>query len=206
MGSCISSSSKQHQQQQQQQQPEDSSDMKFGLPFVSKTNNHLIIPSPVKQKSLSIPVTGSKDETFFDSNVWLDSDCDDDFMSVNGEFTPSRGNTPVHHNFTTGAPRVDKTGATDLTPNGRPEPSPTDKKHRLSDLFKESLRAEHNEDEQNTSGSATPYASSFQSSERTPNGNFKVRSLRSIQCCLPSLRSSSFNERKKKMSPVGTIA
>lgn len=200
MGSCISSSSK----QQQQQQPQDSSDMKFGLPFVSKTNNHLIIPSPVKQKSLSIPVTGSKDETFFDSNVWLDSDCDDDFMSVNGEFTPSRGNTPVHHNFTTG---VNKTGATDLTPNGRPEPSPTDKKHKLSDLFKESLRNDHNEDEQNISGSATPYASSLQSSERTPSGNFKVRSLRSIQCCLPSLRSSSsFNERKKKMSPVGTIA
>lgn len=201
MGSCISSSSK---EQQHQQQPQDSSDMKFGLPFVSKTNNHLIIPSPVKQKSLSIPVTGSKDETFFDSNVWLDSDCDDDFMSVNGEFTPSRGNTPVHHNFTTGA---NKTGATDLTPNGRPEPSPTDKKHKLSDLFKESLRNDHNEDEQNISGSATPYASSLQSSERTPSGNFKVRSLRSIQCCLPSLRSSSsFNERKKKMSPVGTIA
>lgn len=55
MGSCISSSSS---PKQQQQQPEDSSDMKFGLPFVSKTNNHLIIPSPVKHKSLSIPVTG----------------------------------------------------------------------------------------------------------------------------------------------------
>lgn len=203
MGSCISSSSS----KEQQQQPEDSSDMKFSLPFVSKTHNHLIIPSPVKHKSLSIPDTGSKDETFFDSNVWLDSDCDDDFMSVNGEFTPSRGNTPVHHNFTTGAQRVNKTGGTDLTPNGRPEPSPTDKKHRLSDLFKESLRNDHNEDEPNTSGSATPYASSFQSSERTPSGNLKVKSLRSIQCCLPSLRSSSsFTERKKKMSPVGTIA
>ncbi|KAL8097640.1 uncharacterized protein At3g27210-like [Apium graveolens] len=205
MGSCISSSSS--KEQPQQKQPEDSSDMKFGLPFVSKTNNHLIIPSPVKQKSLSVPVTGSKDETFFDSNVWLDSDCDDDFMSVNGEFTPSRGNTPVHHNFTTGAQRVDKTSGNDLTPNGRPEPSPTDKKHRLSDLFKESLQGDLNEDEQNTSGPVTPYESSLQSSERTPGGNFKVKSLRSIQCCLPSLRSSSsFNERKKKMSPVGTIA
>lgn len=27
---------------------------------------------------------GSKEETFFDSQAWLDSDCDDDFMSVNG--------------------------------------------------------------------------------------------------------------------------
>lgn len=201
MGSCISSSSSQKEQQQED------SVMKFTLPFVSKTDNHMLIPSPVKPKSFSIPITGSKDETFFDSNVWLDSDCDDDFLSVNGEFTPSRGNTPVHHNFSTGAPRVNKSGGTDLTPNGRPEPSPTDKKHRLSDLFKESLRNDHNEDEQNTSGSATPYASSLQSSERTPSGNFKVKSLRSIQCCLPSLRSSSsFSEKKKKMSPVGTIA
>lgn len=29
-------------------------------------------------------VAGSKEETFFDSQAWLDSDCDDDFMSVNG--------------------------------------------------------------------------------------------------------------------------
>ncbi|WOH05021.1 hypothetical protein DCAR_0624433 [Daucus carota subsp. sativus] len=202
MGSCLSSSSS----EKEPKQPQDSAVMKFSLPFASKTQNHLIIPSPVKHKSSSVPPTGSKDETFFDTNVWLDSDCDDDFMSVNGEFTPSRGNTPVHHNFSAGAPRVNKTGGADLTPNDRPEPSPTDKKHRLSDLFKESLRNDHNEDEQ-TSGSATPNASSLQSSERTPNGNFKVKSLRSIQCCIPSLRSSSsFNERKKKMSPVGTIA
>ncbi|KAL4570947.1 hypothetical protein LXL04_026612 [Taraxacum kok-saghyz] len=42
---------------------------------------------------------GSKEETFFDSQAWLESDCDDDFKSVNGDFTPSRGNTPVHHKF-----------------------------------------------------------------------------------------------------------
>ena len=27
---------------------------------------------------------GSKDEAFFDSRAWLDSDCEDDFFSVNG--------------------------------------------------------------------------------------------------------------------------
>jgi len=28
--------------------------------------------------------TGSKEEAFFDSKGWLDSDCEDDFYSVNG--------------------------------------------------------------------------------------------------------------------------
>jgi hypothetical protein len=27
---------------------------------------------------------GSKDEVFFESRAWLDSDCEDDFYSVNG--------------------------------------------------------------------------------------------------------------------------
>lgn len=27
---------------------------------------------------------GSKEDAFFDSKPWLDSDCDDDFFSVNG--------------------------------------------------------------------------------------------------------------------------
>lgn len=27
---------------------------------------------------------GSKEEAFFDSKPWLDSDCEDDFYSVNG--------------------------------------------------------------------------------------------------------------------------
>ncbi|KAG5401028.1 hypothetical protein IGI04_015635, partial [Brassica rapa subsp. trilocularis] len=53
----------------------------------------------------------SKDEAFFDTNQWLQSDSEDDFFSVNGgtltitfvsdsirisnaKFTPSRGNTP----------------------------------------------------------------------------------------------------------------
>lgn len=31
-----------------------------------------------------IALVGSKEEIFFDSQAWLDSDCDDDFLSVNG--------------------------------------------------------------------------------------------------------------------------
>ncbi|GMH23867.1 hypothetical protein Nepgr_025710 [Nepenthes gracilis] len=50
---------------------------------------------------------GSKEETFFDSQAWLDSDCDDDFYSVRGDFTPSCGSTPVHGSAA-GAPLVNK--------------------------------------------------------------------------------------------------
>lgn len=28
--------------------------------------------------------TGSKEDAFFDSKAWLDSDCEDDFLSVKG--------------------------------------------------------------------------------------------------------------------------
>lgn len=35
-----------------------------------------------------MPSAGSKEETFFDSQPWLDSDCDDDFFSVNGGKNP----------------------------------------------------------------------------------------------------------------------
>lgn len=38
---------------------------------------------------------GSKEETFFDAQTFMDSDCDEDFYSVYGG-TPSCGSTPVH--------------------------------------------------------------------------------------------------------------
>ncbi|KAL2897368.1 hypothetical protein RDABS01_039151 [Bienertia sinuspersici] len=49
---------------------------------------------------------GSKDEAFYDTQAWLDSDCEDDFYSVNGDFTPSRSSTPVHH--AAGTPRLSR--------------------------------------------------------------------------------------------------
>ena len=33
---------------------------------------------------------GSKDEAFFDSQPWLESDCEDDFLSVNGGKKPTQ--------------------------------------------------------------------------------------------------------------------
>ncbi|KAI3784639.1 hypothetical protein L1987_43741 [Smallanthus sonchifolius] len=129
---------------------------------------------------------GSKEETFFDSQAWLESDCDDDFMSVNGEFTPSRGNTPVHHNFSAGNNKPPVA----VSPN-QPSPNGQEKKMRLSDLFKDSLRGNYeSENEEDV--------------EVMVNGGNVLKTKRErFGSCFPSLlssRSSSMNGRKM-MSP-----
>nr|XP_043632298.1 uncharacterized protein At3g27210-like [Erigeron canadensis] len=166
MGSCVSSHKK---------RMKNNSGSKSDIVSI-KNNNHdddddnnvmmMIPPSPIKEKVDQVKPQwvpplhssahsrdfGSK-EMFFDSQAWLDSDCESDFMSVNGEFTPSRGNTPVHHNFSTGtpiikggAPTVDDHKPSMTTPS---DPSPTliKKKKRLSDLFSESIRENHYNDD-----------------------------------------------------------
>lgn len=217
--------------------------MKLRLSFGSKPSK-FVVPSPIKEKPVDVdrpisdagfksqlsPITnfrdfGSKEENFFDSQPWLESDCDDDFVSVNGDFTPScgntpdRGNTPVH-NFSTENPRVNKSLFLDRMPGSHPEPSPTSKK-KLADLFRDSIKEEQVADEQNSSGdqimsngrkseaTATPYisgANSVCSSEMTPYGDSKPekeKAMKSSQCCLPRLLSNrSYDGRKKKMSPA----
>ncbi|XP_060959001.1 uncharacterized protein At3g27210 [Cannabis sativa] len=227
--------------------------MKLRLSFGSKNDKLGIPPSPVKEKpaggncrikdvalkpwspspsSKTFGDYGSKDEAFFDSQPWLESDCEDDFYSVNGDFTPSRGNTPVHRGFTPGSSRVNKTPFEDRMPGSvTPAPTPpTEKKKRLLELFQESMK-EREEEASNTanetpvvkptaghdtpaaskSGHETPFvsgANSVCSSEWTPNGEGLIirheeKPMRSLQCCLPSLMSCrSFSERKKKMSPA----
>ncbi|KHG03300.1 putative -like protein [Gossypium arboreum] len=188
MGSCVSV----HKSSQ-----EPASVMKVGLSFGSKTDNNLIIPpSPVKEK----PVANG-DFAFITQSPYTFKDFD---------FTPSRGNTPVHHSFSVGTtPRVSK-----VTVEGSPmsvlETSPMGKKKKLLELFRESVREDRNLTSKSANG--TPYhasgATSLCSSERTANGDhdnpmFKDKPLKSMQCCLPSfVTCSSFNERKKKMSPA----
>lgn len=223
--------------------------MKLRLSFVSKTENLMIPPSPIKEKhdndnfriddiksqwSPTLSTTafkvdyGSKEETFFDSKPWLDSDCEDDFYSVNGEFTPSRGNTPVH---TFGTPNLDKSPFENIIPGSTPGLPPPGKKKNLLELFRDSIRDDHypdlslsgienmangktegkpslNDTASKSSGS-TPYISgtnSVSASERIPNGDTvsaKEKSVKSMQGCLPSLVSCrSFSERKRRMSPA----
>lgn len=155
-------------------------------------------------------------------------------MLSNADFTPSRGNTPVHQGVSMGTPRVNKVPFEDRVPASIPTPSPTGRKKKLAELFEESMHDNNHVTDENTLGkldtsngkmevkaildlpsdsaNGTPFASgpnSVCSGGITPNGDFKPekeKPLRSKQCCLPSLRSNrSFNERKKKMSPAVAV-
>ncbi|KAF5740465.1 hypothetical protein HS088_TW11G00534 [Tripterygium wilfordii] len=176
--------------------------MKLRFSFSSRTDKLVIPPSPIKDKPVreetlvngvkgSFADYGSKDETFFDSQPWLDSDCESDFYSVNGDFTPSRGNTPVHHKFSVDTTnRVNKTL---LDKAASVSPSPGEKKKKLSDFFHESR-----DDQDDTSYASVP--NSACGSEWTANGDalIKEKSMKSTPCCLPGLLSCrSFSERKK---------
>ncbi|KAL6509179.1 hypothetical protein OROGR_022489 [Orobanche gracilis] len=235
MGSCISV----------QKEKDTESDTKLPFPMESK-NEKALIPSPVKENTDAVNAgdstvgdvalkpqsppsrfahPGSKDEAFFDSQPWLESDCEDDFLSVNGDFTPSRGNTPVHHSFSWGNTQAN---VVEQTIGYISEPSFPDKKKRLSELFKESLRnneyagvdtAADNPNESRAkvvpestgltqppkSTNDTPYLYTT-GSERTPNGEEDKKALKCGQCCLPMLISSrSFCERKNRMSPAQKV-
>ncbi|KAL0431573.1 UNVERIFIED_CONTAM: hypothetical protein Sradi_0783300, partial [Sesamum radiatum] len=136
-------------------------------------------------------------------------------------FTPSRGSTPVHHKFSSGNPPANKAPAIEATLGAVSEPSPPDTKKRLSELFKESLRHQYEDEVPNKvkaeatnpvqakSTDGTPRffgLNSGGSSERTPNAvllEADKKPLKSGQCCLPRLLPTrSLNERKKKMSPA----
>lgn len=177
----------------------------------------------------------------------MDSDCEDDFYSVNGgkhsfsftsldsvfrlnsdapyclsfyvDFTPSRGNTPIHHAFAT--LDVNKT----LSQN-RVSPSPSEsspeKKKKLLELFKDSVKDNQGDDSKEKrqvkstiqdvlpkSSQSTPYcsrANSASSSERITSDDRvsgKEKSHKSSLFCIPSLTSCrSSRERRRKTSPA----
>ncbi|KAJ6813664.1 uncharacterized protein M6B38_142580 [Iris pallida] len=118
-----------------------------------------LVPSPRKQKaadgggrqqqpvkmvanSLSLETSdlGSKREMFFDSRMWLDSECEDDFISVNGDFTPTRESTPNNQSSSLSTPSSKCFSA--FTGNSSSEPSPTGRK-KLADLFQEASQPEY---------------------------------------------------------------
>ncbi|XP_019153526.1 PREDICTED: uncharacterized protein At3g27210-like isoform X1 [Ipomoea nil] len=165
-------------------------------------------PSPSRLATASLDF-GSKEETFFDSQIYLESDCEDDFYSVKGDFTPSRGNTPVHQTISAGAlkvngsPFVERAAAATSVP--QTQISPTEKKKRLAELFKESLGGDQ---EFNALGAAkstlgTPYSSACSNTSPSQELKHAPKSAKTGQCCLPKLLSRrSFNERNKVTSPA----
>ncbi|KAI4387916.1 hypothetical protein MLD38_000302 [Melastoma candidum] len=144
---------------------------------------------------------GSKEDAFFDSKPWLDSDCEDDFYSVRGDFTPSRGNTPVHHSFSVGSGaqfvKVPlKQGEGNAASND--EFSPGSQKKKLGQLFS-NREGDGTFDNGVSEGKPVDVATttipgnlgseSVCSAEMTPNGDSKLEKekLRSSLLCLPRL-------------------
>ncbi|XXG50295.1 hypothetical protein AAC387_Pa02g4335 [Persea americana] len=220
MGACVSS----------HKRPDSS--MRMGFSVDSKPQS-LLIPTPTNEKpikgenpnaefdgsqsmksNVADPNIGAKDEAFFDSQAWLESDCEDDFISVNGDYIPSGSNSPNYQRNTLGKPQLNEVSFSDGLPHSKPESSPTDKKMRLSELLKESLQEEQVNSEDQTAGKICQKSSekspcvsqlnSICSSDRTPNidpKQEKEETLKATQCCLPSfVQSLSFRERKTPQS------
>lgn len=109
--------------------------------------------SPMDSFRSSFGRLESKEEIFFDTRSYMmDSDCDD-FYSVNGDFTPSRGSTPVHASLMPST-QSSSSSAVLFSQNRAffedkdySSPSPTRKrnKKKLVDLFRDSIRIDNNQ-------------------------------------------------------------
>lgn len=141
------------------------------------------------------------------------------FISCIADFTPSRGNTPIHHAF--GTPGMNKASSQNRTSPSRSESSP-DKKKKLLELFKDSVKDNQDDDGKEKkqakptiqdvlpkSSNSTPYrsgANSACSSERImseDHTSVREKSPKSSLFCIPSLTSCrSFRERRRKTSPA----
>ncbi|KAG6578372.1 hypothetical protein SDJN03_22820, partial [Cucurbita argyrosperma subsp. sororia] len=159
--------------------------------------------------------SGSKEEAFFDSRAWLDSDCED-FFSVKGDFTPSRDNTPIHHRFTAGTPRASQAGADDKPSTFNSSPLPTKRRKKLADLFRESLGDEasfaflNHDDNRKTDEPCLPGTGSVCNSERTVGNGVDDKNMIGFEskfCCLPPLVSrNSWRERKEELKVVNGVS
>eukprot|EP01018_Ginkgo_biloba_P035641 Gb_15624 [translate_table: standard] len=91
---------------------------------------------------------GSKEEAYFDSLACLESDCDEDFLSVHGDFAPSAGNTWSHPSSVQGTPRPsvaslkDRISKHDASDDSTPTLIPIEKRRKLKEFFMEKLQSE----------------------------------------------------------------
>ncbi|XP_015894365.1 uncharacterized protein At3g27210 isoform X2 [Ziziphus jujuba] len=180
-----------------------------------------------KLQSSSMPQTtsigepSSKDEMFFDSHPWIESDCED-YYSINDN-TPSCNKTPNCKISLTGTPQLGKSCCADVSLNSIHKNTPTDVKKQLIELFKESFSSDLLNDYPNLqrrpeakpaifdppTNPARPYASTanfvcYGETCTIANSNPRKRNAsKSAKCCLPNLvRSLSIGERKKMPNPA----
>ncbi|KAI0510517.1 hypothetical protein KFK09_011121 [Dendrobium nobile] len=151
------------------------------------------IPSPIKEKALNeeIPVNmfgvmspdfGSKEEIFYDSKALLDTDCEDEFLSVNEDFTPSRCSSSSFESTKLITPR--KSVSLENFLSTKAEPSPTGRK-KLAELLRETSQGEKSTNKCSLEGDV-----------------YGCGGGSAMPCCLPSLvQSNGFNE-KRKMNPM----
>ncbi|KAI3713278.1 hypothetical protein L1987_71852 [Smallanthus sonchifolius] len=201
MGACISIHHK-------------SSEMKAQVSFDS-THSNLKLPimdghvavKPQLPPSASLPTFsdyGSKEETFFDSQAWLDSDYEDEFMSVNGEFTPSRGNTPVHHSLVPTRANTTIAHVEPLGSKAQPSPAPIENRKRLLDFFKESRRDSYGSYYEEFAEPPSKYSDEMGSNKYSPHLQ-RERPAGSLQGCFTGLLSVRSTGRRNKKSPVSGL-
>ncbi|XP_038884376.1 uncharacterized protein At3g27210-like [Benincasa hispida] len=204
--------------------------VKSPAPPESMTDKFEIPPSPIKHfklqnktdsaiKDISVisnhhkTPSGSKEEAFFDSRAWLDSDCED-FFSVKGDFTPSCGNTPLHHRFPAETPRTSKVGADNEPSTFNSPPLSTKRRKKLVDLFRESLGNDasfaflNHDDNRKADEPCLSGTDSVCDSERTGSGGDENPiGFESKLCCLPPLVSrNSSRERKEDLKVVNGVS
>ncbi|OAY76710.1 Uncharacterized protein ACMD2_05533 [Ananas comosus] len=151
---------------------------------------------------------GSKEEFFFDSRAWLDSDCEDDFFSVNGDFTPSRGSTPNYQIIAPSTLRTDVVISVAKFADPNTEPSPTSRK-KLADLFLEAKQDEKPLNKQNAAEENTYKLESVEFLKPLDSNPFgfefnapkKEKVPSTLRCCFPiSPQRIGFDERSAKVS------
>ncbi|CAM0884037.1 unnamed protein product [Alopecurus aequalis] len=118
----------------------------------------------------------SRDEVFFEASPWLDSDCEDDFFSVNGDATPARTfNTAASNQATPSGPQVLPTLGAILKAEPLKPPAQT----KLGDLLKMKQEAIDDADDLSRAGSS-------------------VGGDEAGRCCIPQFaRAVSYKERRK---------
>ena len=143
-------------------------------------------------------------------------------FSFSTDFTPSCGNTPLHHRFPAETPRTSRVSvasADNEASNFNLPPLPTKRRKKLADLFRESLGNEasfaflNQEENRKADEPRVSGTDSVCNSERTAGDGINQLvdenpiELDSKMCCLPPLASrSSSRERKEDLKLINGVS